>query len=544
MPFMGDSGVVLNVFQGGEEVTMKALDPRGEDSWSQPMAAPVPEARWPKFEEIPEPRMVALCFGIGRGTKLYQGYLDGHPQMYMVPGYPLMYFYPHWQQWRRERGDRWSWPAIIDLFCEKHASVIDSRRIPGHDGLRSLGESRDGHLAIDEKLFRRFLGHLLTGKPVTSRTFLLAVHYAHAFCNGQDLLEKKALLYHIHLPHYVERYLLTDFPELLVLAMIRDPRANYDGGYRNSHQAVDRDKLNATDATLYRRRTFRLVLEAMLEGLEHLRRLPPGRVMAVRMEDFHSLRSQVMAATARFMGIDDHPCFETLTFGGFAWWNAGIYKRRPTKGFNPDVLSQDWKNSLGFLQWFVFEGLFFRHFRDYGYICYRYRHDNQVERLLLCLFLFLPFGDERRDFLERLSWRGLKAYWRQSMDEADGVVPFKDYGFNAYYRHKWTHADLRLWRPRWSVTGLKMARERLRNRPGTVSRLLLAGARWFHLFDRWFRYGGSVLFSLGDYGRRVALTLRACHRHLFDRSHRPPLIQKHRESGPRRNPVHRSSKEE
>src|SRR5688500_13560901 len=94
------------------------------------------KARWPSFRAIPAPKVVGLFVGNGVGSKLLQGYLDGAPDLYMIPAYPLIYFYPHWKDWTRQfRGD-WSWERAIDLFCEKHASVIDSRSIPGFNGMR------------------------------------------------------------------------------------------------------------------------------------------------------------------------------------------------------------------------------------------------------------------------------------------------------------------------------------------------------------------------------------------------------------------------
>ena len=48
-------------------------------------------------------------------------------------------------------------------------------------------------------------------------------------------------------------------------------------------------------------------------------------------------------------------------------------------------------------------------------------------------------------------------------DEATGRAPFKDYSFNAYYRHKWTQKDLGLYRPRWYVEQLR--KQLARNTP-------------------------------------------------------------------------------
>ena len=40
--------------------------------------------------------VVALVTGNGSGTKLFQALLDNHEQICMIPAYPLIYLYPHW----------------------------------------------------------------------------------------------------------------------------------------------------------------------------------------------------------------------------------------------------------------------------------------------------------------------------------------------------------------------------------------------------------------------------------------------------------------
>lgn len=47
-----------------------------------------------ELKEIKIPKTVALLTGNGTGTKVFQGFFDGHPNIYMIPGYPLTYFYP------------------------------------------------------------------------------------------------------------------------------------------------------------------------------------------------------------------------------------------------------------------------------------------------------------------------------------------------------------------------------------------------------------------------------------------------------------------
>ena len=415
---------------------------------------------WPSWTDISEPQMACLYVGNGSTSKPFQAYLDGHPQIYMLPTYPLMYLYPHWQQWQEEMASNWTWPAIIDAFCTQHASVLDSRKIAGFNGLTALGENRDQFLIIDETRFRAFLEHLLDKQPISSRTFLLAIHYAYAFCNGEDLTTKKVLVYHIHVPVYVDRYLAPDFPDMQTIAFVRDPRSNISGRYKNSYAAVDDARLNRTDAIVYARRPFYFTCKLLFEGLEAARELDPDTIKVVRAEDLHYRREEVMAAIVSFLGIDLDPCLKSFSFGGLAWWGDKIYDMKPMNTFNTRVVSDAWKKTLSNRDWFVLEGLFYDYLKKYDYQPYKYKLDSALNRFLLLAALCLPSQVEWRVFLNYLSLKTFLAFLRACKDEANGAIPLKDYSFNAYYRHKWTNQGLNLWRERWYVTLVRKTQTR------------------------------------------------------------------------------------
>jgi len=409
---------------------------------------------WPRFRDVPEPRMVALYTANGSGTKLYQGFLDGHPQIYMVPAYPLMYLYPHWDQWQEELSGNWNWKSLIDVFCIKHASVLDTRRIPGHDGLAGLGDKQDDYIAIDEALFREYLANLLDGEPVRARTFLLAVHYAYAFCRGESLKEKRVLVYHIHVHEYLPKYLFPDFPDALVLGTVRDPRSNIRGRYNSSEVGVDLIKMNKTDALIYRGRVYYFITRYVYEGLDILDGYPLERTRVIRHEDLYYKPEEVMVATAQFLGIEYHPCMAAITFGGKSWWGVGVYDMEPMNAVNPKVVSKEWQKHIDLLDWFVFEGLYFHYMNKYGYERYKYQ-DGFLSRLLLFLAMLLPSRIERAVFRRYLSPTYFMEFLDAGRNEAKGLIPLKDYSFNAYYRHKWTQKDLKLHRPRRYVEHLK-----------------------------------------------------------------------------------------
>lgn len=406
-------------------------------------------ASWPRFGEVPEPKMVCLHVGHGSGSKVFQSYLDGHPQLYMIPAYPLLYLYPHWRRWEQEMRDDWNWERIIATFCVQHASVIDPQAIPGHNGMTGLGENQDETPAIDGEQFRAFLTHLLKDEPVSIRTFILAVHYAYAFCRGEDFAQKRVLVYHIHVQAYVSMYLQPDFPDMLILGMVRDQRSNHRGRYTHSIAAVQDQKLNRSDAMILRRRNYYEVYRLLYHPTAPVRGARPENCRVVRVEDLTLRLEETMRAVSEFIGIDFDPCMLESTFAGLRFWGDAIYNMKPMNKPNPRMVSEGWRKTLAPMDWFVLEGLFYDYHKAYDYPPYKYTADTLSNRIKLFFAMLLPAQPERQEFMNYLKPRTFFDFMKACDAEATGEAPFKDYSFNAYYRHRWGCENLKLWKPRW-----------------------------------------------------------------------------------------------
>lgn len=396
-------------------------------------------------------RIVGLVVGNGVGSKLLQGYLDGTPELLMIPAYPLMYFYPHWEDWKQRHRDRWNWQTIVDLFCEKHASVLDSRKIPGFNGLRTLGTNQNEYLAIDEGDFRQTLSSILHARPVNRRDFLLGVHAAYALCRTEDLKKKTVLLYHLHNWQYLP-YLLEDFPEVQVIAMTRDPRSNLPERIRTCYN-VDEAKLNRTDAFLARALPSFNIPDYIYHDLCRIASLVPKENLRVlRHEDLGLNRPTTLKRLCAWIGLPYHAqIMETITFGGKQWWGDAIYNMPPTKGFYTKVLDTHWKQEQSVLDLFVFEGLMADFLDQYGYPRTTSRADSMRNRLLLWAALFVPAAHEwalLRFYFNPTQWRCfLENCWK----ETRGILPREDYQTNATHRFKWMYKKLQLGKTRLHV---------------------------------------------------------------------------------------------
>ena len=400
------------------------------------------------FTDIPEPRMVGLVSGNGTGSKVFQGFFDGHPNLYMIPAYPLTYFYPHWDLWKSELRDSYTWNNLINKFCEKHGSVIDSRRIPGHNGLRTLGEEQDEHVSIDENMFRTVLKELLEGQEISSRTFLLAVHYTYAICKNEDLNQKTVLFYHIHIFYYLD-HLIQDFPELKLLAMTRDQRSSLKGRISSAHN-FDVEKLNMTDAIKFQKYLYLTAIKAYSWNLQKISDdVNLDSVRVVRHEDLYYIPDTILQLCCDWIGIPFSKELSEVTFDGKTWWGDKIYNMPPTRGVFKRTVSKEWKNEVSKRDRFLFEGLYWDCYTKYKYNVEFYKKDNTINRILLWLTILLPMQYEVQYLLKILHYKTHVKFIKHASSEAFEKTSLVDYTFNGSYLFKNIYKPLRLWEPVW-----------------------------------------------------------------------------------------------
>lgn len=400
-------------------------------------------------------QMVGLVECSGTGTKVLQSFLDGHPNLLTIPSYPLVYFYPHWFEWTSQKTR--SWPELLELFCVKHASVLDSARIPGHNGLNNVGEGQDESLKIDEDIFRKTFLELTEGAPLSSRNMILAVHLAFARAQGQDIRELKVILYHIHNDIYLE-HLKADFPHLKVIGMYRDPRANslnrVETGFR-----VDEEKLSLTDAFLHRKFVFANLCHYYFKNIFDISQyVVPENLIIIRHEDLYHHLDFVLKWVCQWLGIPFHESLNTMTFSGKKWWGDKIYGKKLDNKVSSSVVSEKWKNILKPREIFIIEATSFEVLKRFGFPLLAY-NDTWKDRLKFLFLGLLPMRYEAMTFHEYLDMKLIDGYFKNILREMREPEVLKDYTFNAAYKHKWDYKRQNYWKRRRFVTDIQRGKE-------------------------------------------------------------------------------------
>lgn len=478
------------------------------------------EMEIPRIVDIKEPQVVALAQAARAGTKILQSFLDCHTHILMIPGYPLMYLYPHWQGWYKQIQNHLSWDFFIDMLCEKHASILDSRRVPGLSGLERLGQEQNEHIEINEHFFKNTLRTLVDGLPVCRKTFFLAIHYAYSICRQEDVSAKTVLFYHIHYPLYL-RELSKDFPDLKVINMIRNPLASIHSTAR-SHRIVGDNKLNETDSIIYSGRNFCLTSQLHFDTLDHLAScLRDDQVISIRLESLYEKKELVMKNLARWIGVEFSETMLQSTFDGKLWW-GDVTNRKPVNDLYKNVATNKWKQSINLIDAFVIEGVSCNIFEKYNYVPSYYKQDNFWNRLLLFLAILLPNKAECLSLLYYLYPCTHMKVLRAALAEGTGRIPLKDYTWNATYLYKWFYLDLQLWRARWydRFVSRNPLQDNQSDGPAVFrpKNILYIGAK-YGLF--WI----SILTFPKQIARRYCIFYRYLWRRLKGQTFLPPLLE-------------------
>ena len=338
------------------------------------------EAEWKAVETLPWCALVTT----GRtGSDFFQSLFDGHPEAIVFNG--QQNFHQFWQNARSAGAGALPAPEdIIDEFIGAYIHRFKSR-YDLVERKNELGEQRNECIQLDPQVFRQHALGLLGNRPATSRNVCLAVNAGFALTLGQRLTGKSVFFHHVHRIGGLDMF-LEDFPEAKVICMIREFGANYVSGVENWR------RFNAeTDSPAYPI----YILWRAVDEARPLRRLPPDRIRALRLEDLGN--TDVLKRICRWLGVDYDPCLTKSTWNGLRWWGDKISRSPPPAhqpGFSASMVQNNWRDRIGRTERFVLDGILGPYLGHYGYP--REHHHGAIGLCLLIFAVLAPTRYERR----------------------------------------------------------------------------------------------------------------------------------------------------
>ena len=373
----------------------------------------------------------------GSGSKLLQAQLSNSKNIFTIPAYPLLYFYPHFNEWKKKYKKRLDAKKTLSLLLTKHKSLTDSRKIKGFNGLTSLGKNKREYIIISETKFRIYFLKYLKNKSINSKNIIKAIHFSYK----KTLNDKKKInLFHIHSVEYLNKYGIDDFPNSKIIFTIRNPIFNF---WRRafSDREIEKIRFDFTDYEYLKNYTYINRLRDLLIAFYNLNFKSKKNIKFIKFEDIKLKNNLTIKKICNFLKISyQKNQFNKFEFQNKKWWGDKIYK-----GYNKDKnfvksnfnFNKDLK-SFFFYEKFILEVILSPYLIKYKYKKKSGKLRNLFNIFLVSFLILLPTKYGVKLLFSRFNIKKIYVYLKESINEIF-FNKLKNYYFNAMYKFKWNY---------------------------------------------------------------------------------------------------------
>ncbi len=363
-------------------------------------------------------RAVAICHWGRSGSLLLASYLDGHPDLVMLPHgtgesiYPFLLEHPSLSLWEKLI----AYPAYSAARTEAFGDLFRKDN-PQADFAIDAADYYAAVLALFEAFGARS-SEWLAGRA----RFFQLLHVAYTVAIGRRLANPRPLM--IYAQHWfnqtLARHFVEDFPGAQFLHTIRDPISAIDSwfeyriGWERLRMSSRDPKLRYIDPAVW------ASLEMLARGWDRSHRGMEARTRAVRFEDMHLAPEATMRRVAEWVGIPYEPCLLQSTWNG----NPYVVTIRGISwcGANPANAQRRSKN-LRLTDRLLIFALMREHFSAWRYPIPRAFRHRWVRLWVIASLWLLPMRMELKAARLVLAWQVLPSVRRGRLGFALGA-PF------------------------------------------------------------------------------------------------------------------------
>ena len=259
----------------------------------------------------------ALSAGNGSGSKLFQSLIDNSDSLLMLPGYQLQYLCPFYEEWSKDKS--LNWLKIIEKIFFQFPGIFDSRISFGNERLNRLGKEKNKYIEIDKNKFKEFFLKFSQNLTLNRRNLIFIIHLAYWRCLDKDVQSIKTILFHIHVPWYIEKFFLKDFPDGKVISMTREPKNNIFTRYKTSYLKTEELKLRKSDFFLVRYKAAYNVFKYITTGLNVVPKKLKNNHFIIRHEQLKYSLKNCISEILKKMNINFNENNYQPTFNGLIW---------------------------------------------------------------------------------------------------------------------------------------------------------------------------------------------------------------------------------
>lgn len=334
--------------------------------------------------------VAAILFYGRSGTVFLQSLLDNHPEIIMMPGTCLMYFYEFWEQYAHLSSDE-----LIKQFCQYFLPFFDVaadarlgewKQPAIYLGFAQMGEHQDKKIEADQDKFVAVLKLILNTGPTSRKFFFQAIHIAYTITinRSQSLAKTKLplIVYQLHTNHPERtKKLCQDFPKTKFIHILREPLQTLGSHFQHTFNcSILEDSyyhgFAPTDAT---------------------------DAKAIKLEDLHTEPKLTMSSLCQWLSLTWSPSLLESTFDGEKWWNLKTTEQ--VSGFNKLIISKNHNNLYYKLDIYRLKMLYQKR-----WLLWKYSNKpiSKFKSFIIFPLLFLPFKMETIFWRAEIQSKGLK----------------------------------------------------------------------------------------------------------------------------------------
>ena len=320
-------------------------------------------------------KIVAVLSGSPRaGVDFFQSLFDGHKQVITFDGWLLFHeFYARsysiFGTSRLIAGENgvnngqiveninvrnffyeFAWSNLYKF--DSRYDVLEAKNCLGKDG-------NDFNL-VDIDIFVEHAVKLMDDKEMTSRNTFLATYGAFALARGESLFEKKIILHQVHFAEHVVE-VLHDFPQLKIIACVRDPRIIATMFFRFNAE-IGLSKIGILSA--------HSIFSRMVNGFDILNSMDSKDIRINVLEKLHNEPKLIMNNICDWISIDFHEVLLESSWNGQLWYgdslSSGIVKFFDSSRY--DISQKKWNMDLSVIDKIVIESLMRKEIQDNSHV--------------------------------------------------------------------------------------------------------------------------------------------------------------------------------
>ena len=240
------------------------------------------------------------------GSLYLHSLLDGHPEIITIPGVLSL---------NSILLNNYNFEEALNVFNKENPSFYDTSKESiatiNTNGLYRLGQNSDEGIITNKIEFKKYFFEYNKNKNPISKNIILSLYYAYAKVHGEDIKNKKVILFH---PHSIYRTLLMNdiFPNSKYLVTIRDSARGYCSRLKRI-----KDKAKARNQRYIH---IGLLYDDANNVYEFLKRNMSMRI--IKVDDFERSSKFILEKLCKYLDIAYNPVLDISSFGSKLYWGA------------------------------------------------------------------------------------------------------------------------------------------------------------------------------------------------------------------------------